>query len=87
MNVSQSEEVPGGCYVRLLSSLRLGVNVDIILWLDGVKLSFRGEVRTADTSVGNGIEFTGMNEEQRSRLLAYLDAISAPTAKSDFIFR
>lgn len=71
---------PSGCYVRLLSSLGRGVNVDIVLWLDGVKLSFRGEVRTADTSVGNGIEFTGMNEKQRSQLLAYLDAIS-PTAK------
>jgi hypothetical protein len=74
----------GGCYVRLINSLRLDVDVDIVLCLDGVKLSFRGTVRTADTSVGNGIEFTGINEEQRSLLIAYLDVISA-TAKSDFI--
>jgi hypothetical protein len=60
--------------------------VDIVLWLDGVKLSFRGTVRTADTSFGNGLEFTGINEEQRSRVLAYLDAISPVVAKSDSTF-
>ena len=76
-----------GCYVRLLSTYQVGTKVDIVLWAGETKISFRGTVRTADANVGNGIEFTGMTDEQRKRLQDYLDAIDAPTSKSDFIFR
>jgi len=76
-----------GCYVTLLSTFRVGSQVDITLWTGDKKLTFRGTIKTADANVGNGIEFTGINEEQRTLLQRHLDETAAPAAKSDFIFR
>lgn len=77
---------PGGCYFKSSCPLAVGVTMDVILWLGAGSLSFKGKVRTADAGLGNGIEFTGINEEQRSRLVAHLDAI-APFAASGITFR
>jgi PilZ domain len=68
----------GGCYVNLASTLAVGIRVNAVLWIGDTKLSFAGTVRTAEASVGNGIEFTGITDEQRTHLQRYLDAIKAP---------
>jgi hypothetical protein len=82
-----SDVSPCGCYVTLLSTLAVGAVLDIILWAGETRLAFQATVRTADVSVGNGIDFTGISAEQQNRLQSYLDEIKAPVADSDFIFR
>ena len=82
-----SDLSPRGCYVSLSSALAVGTLVDVVLWVGDTKLAFRGTVRTADVNVGNGIDFTGITDEQRTRLQRYLDEIQArPAASSDIIF-
>lgn len=68
---------PGGCYANLTPTLAVGTVMDLVLWASDTKLAFRGKVRSADR-VGNGIDFTGMTDEQRTRLQRYLDEIKAP---------
>jgi hypothetical protein len=85
--VAQTTDLsPGGCYVRLMSTFAVGTRVDLVLWAGETRLAFPGTVITADVAIGNGIDFTGMTEEQRQQLLSYLDEIKAPEASSDIIF-
>jgi PilZ domain len=75
-----------GCYVNLTSILPVGTAVDVALWIGETKLAFRGTVRSAD-GVGNGIDFTGMNDEQRSRLRHYVDGTKGAPTLPTVIFR
>lgn len=85
--IAESNDIsPGGCYVRLMSTFAPGTKVDVVLWAGEARLAFPGTVITADVAVGNGIDFTGMTDEQRQQLKNYLDEIQAPEAKSDIIF-
>ncbi len=74
-----------GSYATLTSALAIGTVVDIVLWTGDTKLTFRGTVRTADAT-GNGIEFTGMKDEDRSCLQSYLDKTNPPRV-SGMLFR
>ena len=65
----------GGCHVALASALPVGTAVDVVLWTGNVKLAFRGTIRNAD-GMGNGVEFTGITEEQRTRLQRYLQEVN-----------
>ena len=76
----------GGCYVTLTSSLAVGSQVDVVLWAGQTKLACRGMVRSADR-VGNGIDFTGMTDEQRTCLQHYLDEIERSIIGRTVIFR
>jgi hypothetical protein len=42
---------------------------------DSEHVKITAVVRTSDPGVGNGIEFTGMPEDTKERMQAYLDAI------------
>ena len=85
--VAQSSDLsPGGCYIRLLSSFPPGTKVDVVLWAGNTRIAFPATVITADVNVGNGIDFTGMTDEQRKQLQDYLDEIKAPEATRDIIF-
>ena len=68
---------PSGCYANLTPTLAIGTVMDLVLWASDSKLAFRGKVRSADRA-GNGIDFAGMTDEQRTRLQRYLDEINAP---------
>jgi hypothetical protein len=68
---------PGGCYANLATTLTVGTVMDLVLWAGDTKLAFRGTIRSVDR-MGNGIDFTGMTAEQRTRLQRYLDEIKAP---------
>lgn len=85
--INQTSDLsPGGCYVNLLSTFPAGTKLDIVLWAGETRLSFPGTIITADANVGNGIDFSGMSDEQRTQLQNYLDEIQAPDASSDIIF-
>ncbi len=82
-----SDLSPHGCYVSLTSALAVGTVVDVALWAGDTKLAFLGIVRSADATVGNGLDFTGMTDRLRARLQHYLDDIKAPAARADKFIR
>lgn len=63
---------PGGCYVETMFTLGIGTNLRMTLWLDSMKVSTTGIVATCCPQVGNGIQFTGMNVEDKKKLEQFL---------------
>jgi hypothetical protein len=64
-----------GCYVESMMPLPLGTVLRVDIWLDAEHINITAVVRTSDPGVGNGIEFTGMPQDTKNRMQAYLDAI------------
>jgi c-di-GMP-binding flagellar brake protein YcgR len=64
----------GGCYVEMMFTLEVGTKVNLTLSLNDAKVSTEGIVVTRDLQVGNGIQFTGMDAEDRARLKRFLEA-------------
>jgi hypothetical protein len=58
--------------------LPLGTVLRVDVWLDTEHISVTAVVRTSDPGVGNGIEFTGMPQETKDRMQAYLDTVDPP---------
>jgi len=74
MRLETSDLSLGGCYVEMALTLDVGTKLDIILWLEGQKVSTRGVVVTRHPQFGNGIEFVGMFSESERRLRSFLDS-------------
>ena len=65
-----------GCYIETMLPLPLGTVLRLDFWLDAEHINISAVVRTSDPGVGNGIEFTGMPAEAKSRMQGYLDTIN-----------
>ena len=74
MRLQTSDLSQGGCYVEMALTLDIGTRVDVVLWLDGHKVSTRGVVVTRHPQFGNGIEFVGMFAESERKLRDFLDS-------------
>jgi hypothetical protein len=61
-----------GLYVEMMFTLELGTKLQIVLWLDDVKVSAGGIVVTRDLQVGNGIEFTDMDLHDRDMIKHFM---------------
>jgi len=75
IRINATDVSGNGCYVESMMPLPLGTVLRVDLWLDSEHISITAVVRTSDPGVGNGIEFTGMPQDTRDRMQAYLDAI------------
>jgi hypothetical protein len=58
--------------IRTMFTLDMGTELKITLWINDVKVSTGGRVVTRFRNLGNGIEFTEMSLEDRSRLEQFL---------------
>jgi hypothetical protein len=67
-----------GFYFSTIFALPVGTTLKIKLALAGVEWLAEGVVRTADPGVGNGIEFTSLDDMTKQRLQEYLRAIAEP---------
>jgi hypothetical protein len=67
----------GGLYVEMMFTLEIGTKLNIVFWINDVKVSTGGVVVTRDIQVGNGIEFTDMAPGDRERLRHFLMAEAA----------
>jgi c-di-GMP-binding flagellar brake protein YcgR len=67
-----SDISPGGCYVETMFALEIGTTLKIKLWLDSVTLSTTGIVTTRHPQVGNGIQFTNIEDEDVRKLEQFL---------------
>jgi PilZ domain len=75
LRVKTADLNAGGLYLQMLFTLDIGTQVDIVLWLNGVKASAKGIVTTRDLQVGNGIEFTDMAPEDSEKLAHFLSQL------------
>jgi hypothetical protein len=69
-----SEVSLSGCYLETMFTLDVGTALDIVIWLDGEKLTAKGVIATKYPQVGNGIDITEMKPESRAKLEAFLKA-------------
>jgi len=71
-----------GCYVENMLPFPIGTVLRLDFWLDSEHIKITAAVRTCDPGVGNGIEFTGLPVDGKSKMQAYLDAVDPPRAFS-----
>jgi hypothetical protein len=64
-----------GCYVESMQPLPRGTVLRVDFWLNSEHFNITAVVRTCDPGVGNGIEFTGMPADTKTRLQTYLDTV------------
>ena len=62
--------------LEMMFTLEVGTKLQIVLWINDVKVSTRGVVVTRDLQVGNGIEFIDITTEDRLSLKQFLTAAS-----------
>src|ERR1019366_9464185 len=75
LRINATDVSGNGCYVETMLPFPLGTMLRVDFWLDSEHIKISAVVRTSDPGVGNGIEFTGMPPETKTRMQAYLDAI------------
>jgi PilZ domain len=75
MRISATDVSGNGCYVESMLPLPIGTVLRVDFYLHDEHITFTAVVRTCDPGVGNGIEFTGMSNERKEQLQAYLDSI------------
>jgi hypothetical protein len=76
-----SEVSLSGCYVETMFTLDIGTAIEIVMWLDGEKITAKGVIATKYPQVGNGIDIKEMNPEGRAKLEAFLKTQELPTPK------
>jgi len=75
MRVSATDISGNGCYVETNTSFPISTVVRVDFWIDQEHVSSSATVRTRDAGVGMGIEFTGLTDDKKKRLQAYLDKV------------
>ena len=75
LRINATDVSGNGCYVESMLPLPLGTVLRVDFWLDAEHVKITAVVRTCDPGVGNGIEFTGMPNEMKERMQAYLEAV------------
>jgi hypothetical protein len=68
-----------GCYVEATATTDVGTVLQIKLEANGFRIETRGCVRVSYPSLGMGIAFTEMSEENRTQLRELLTKISRPS--------
>lgn len=63
----------GGCYIEMVQTLDPATGVDVVLWLDNIKIEARAEVVSRHSNLGNGIRFVRMQDVDKKRLREFLD--------------
>jgi PilZ domain len=63
----------GGCYISSSYNMRVGAEIELKVWVGDTGVKTTAIVRTLDPGVGNGIEFTGLDETGKQVLSEHLD--------------
>ncbi len=78
LRATTSEVSLSGCYIETMFTLDVGTPLEIVMWLDGQKLSGKGVIATKYPQVGNGIDIKEMETEDRVKLDAFLKSQETP---------
>ena len=68
MRTSTDELSLCGCYIETMFTMDIGTNLNLVFSLEGGPIRAKGIVATKYPQVGNGIDFTEMDPEDRLRL-------------------
>lgn len=68
-----------GCYVEATASYRVGNALALTIEANGFKVEMTAEVRVVYPSLGMGISFTQISDENRERLRELLRSLSRPS--------
>jgi hypothetical protein len=71
----------------MLMPLPVGTVVEIRIGTDGAEIQAKGTVKTADPSLGNGIEFTEIASSCRLELQRYLQTLPEVNTDSSGVIR
>ncbi len=72
-----------GCYVTTMFPLPIGTKLNGAISIGSRRIAVKCEVITMDPSLGNGIKFAEISEDDKAELQAYLENSAAPEADSD----
>ena len=64
-----------GCYIETILPLPVGTISIITFWLNSERVHTTAIVRTCDSGVGMGIEFTGLDQATQKRLQQQVEAV------------
>lgn len=70
-----------GCYIETMLPLPVGTSLMIAFWLNSEKIQTPAIVRTCDSGMGMGIEFTGFDEATQRQLQRQLETIAVESAE------
>jgi PilZ domain-containing protein len=65
----------GGCFVDMPTTLPIGTQLKVIVWLDAVKFQASAVVSNTRPGFGMGLHFTGVPPAEKTKLEAYLAKI------------
>ncbi|MGI9104591.1 MAG: PilZ domain-containing protein [Terriglobales bacterium] len=65
----------GGCYVETTTPLPPGARVDVLVHVDDVQVTAKGEVTVSHRLVGMGLKFTEMSPLNRQRMEHLIDTL------------
>jgi c-di-GMP-binding flagellar brake protein YcgR len=68
-----------GCYVEMSFTLAVGCKLDLVLWVNDARLATKAVVVTHHPQFGNGIEFSEISQEDRSKLEQFLKSCETPS--------
>ncbi len=68
-----------GCYLEAPNTLRVGAVLGLKLEVNGFRVEAMGEVRVAYPSLGMGVRFIRMSEQDRERLRELVSSLSRPS--------
>jgi hypothetical protein len=74
LRATTSEVSLSGCYIETMFTLEVGTTLEIVMWLEGEKITATGVIATKYPQVGNGIDIKEMKAEDRAKLEAFLKA-------------
>ena len=83
LRINATDVSGNGCYIENMMPMPVGTVLRLDFWLDSERVNISGVVRTCDPGVGNGIEFTGMPPDGKTRMQAYLDAVDPQLGLSE----
>jgi PilZ domain len=66
-----------GCYVEMSFTQDVSQEVEVVLWIGDNKIRAQGVIVSSHPSVGNGLKFTRMTQEDQARLREYIDSIGS----------
>jgi PilZ domain len=78
IHINATDVSGNGCYIESMQPLPRGTVLRVDFWINSEHFHISAVVRTCDPGVGNGIEFTGMPAEAKTRMQAYLDELNPP---------
>jgi len=66
-----------GCYIEMLFTLPVSTKLQVTLHAGGSTIPTTAKIVTRDPNVGNGIEFTSMQDKDRETLRQFIERVAA----------